>query len=81
MDLLQRSDDQQLQPEAAEQLKRATWWTSSEPRPNASSITANWKFRDLAAPQSSLNWYAREAARIVQASFSFWPPDLPAESA
>jgi len=44
-------------------------------------MTANRKVRDLAAPHSSLNWYASEAARIVYASFSFCPPDLPPESA
>jgi hypothetical protein len=44
---------------------RANLVDSSEPRPNASSMTANWNVRDLAAPHSSLNWYARDAARIV----------------
>ena len=38
---------------------------SSEPRPNASSMTAKRNVLDLTAPHSSLNWYASDAARIV----------------
>jgi hypothetical protein len=80
VDLLQRGDDEQLQAEPAEQLQREPGRLVGA-RPNASSMTANRNVRDFAAPPFQLELVGERGAEIVQASFSFCPPDLPPESA
>ena len=55
VDLLERGDDQQLQPEPGEEAECVAGG-GLRPRPNASSMTTNRKAFERALFQSSLNW-------------------------
>jgi hypothetical protein len=80
VDLLQRGDDEQLQAEPAEQLQREPGRLVGAPAERLIDDREPER-PGLRRTPFQLELVGERGAKIVQASFSFCPPDLPPESA